>query len=213
MVTAMTCLECGAAMVRDVRPQTLRYRGAIQEIQQAGWYCVADVAHDVMLDPDDEAAYQPQADAFATRVDEARPVPAGVPRCPDCGEPTARATRRLAWTYKGQTIEYVQPGWFCPIDTSHDVVLDEGDSATTEGLLLAHRAEVEGLPGPSEVKRIRERLGLSQRAAGDLLGGGIRAFHKYEKGEQQVTKAVAVLLRLLDRHPELVDEIRGDRAA
>ena len=41
------------------------------------------------------------------------------------------------------------------------------------------------------------------------------AFHKYEKGEVATTRSVAVLLRLLDRHPDLLEEIGGreDRAA
>lgn len=213
--TDMKCLECDAAMVRDVRVQVLRYRGQHHDIDQAGWFCTADPSHDAVLDPDAELAYQTAADAFCARIDAASPIPAGVPRCPDCAEGMARETRRATWTYKGRTLEFAQPGWYCTANPAHDVVLDEADSTVTAPILLAHRAAVEGLPGPAEVRRIRQKLGLSQRQAGELLGGGIRAFHKYEKGEQQVTKAVAVLLGLLDRHPDLVAELRGrdDRAA
>jgi hypothetical protein len=39
------------------------------------------------------------------------------------------------------------------------------------------------------------------------------AFHKYEKGEIAMTRSGALLLRLLDRHPELLAEIVGQRAA
>ena len=35
---------------------------------------------------------------------------------------------------------------------------------------------------PEEIRAIRERLGLSQVEAGELLGGGPRAFTKYESG-------------------------------
>ena len=35
---------------------------------------------------------------------------------------------------------------------------------------------------PDEIRAIRERLGLSQVEAGELLGGGPRAFTKYEAG-------------------------------
>ena len=35
---------------------------------------------------------------------------------------------------------------------------------------------------PDEIRAIREGLGLSQADAGELLGGGPRAFTKYEAG-------------------------------
>lgn len=47
---------------------------------------------------------------------------------------------------------------------------------------------------PDEVRAIRESLGLSQAAAGELIGGGPRAFAKYESGE---TKPSASLVKLL----------------
>lgn len=97
----------------------------------------------------------------------------------------------------------------------HGPVLDQADILTIEAVILSLRTEVEGTLPAAEVQRIRRRLGLSQRHAGRLLGGGPMAFHKYEKGEVAITRSVAVLPRLLDRHPELLGEIPGrqDRAA
>jgi hypothetical protein len=41
----------------------------------------------------------------------------------------------------------------------------------------AFRASVDAEPlVPTEVRRIRKKLGLSQREAGEIFGGGIRAF-------------------------------------
>ena len=118
-------------------------------------------------------------------------------------------TRPRSVAYKGKRLVVEQPGWYCELDPSHDAVLEEADILATEPALLAFRAEVEGSMAPTEVARIRSRLGLSQRQAGRLLGGGPMAFYKYEKGEVAVTRAVSILLRLLDRHPELLAEI-GD---
>jgi HTH-type transcriptional regulator/antitoxin MqsA len=50
---------------------------------------------------------------------------------------------------------------------------------------------------PSEVALVRERLGLSQRKAGELLGGGPRAFQKYEAGTQAVSAPMSNLLRVV----------------
>ena len=33
------CHECGGAMVRDVRPRTITYKGHSEDVQMPGWYC------------------------------------------------------------------------------------------------------------------------------------------------------------------------------
>ena len=63
------------------------------------------------------------------------------------------------------------------------------------------------------MRRIRKKLGLSQKEAGEIFGGGIRAFSQYERGETRQGKALDKLLRLLNRHTDLLDEIRGKDAA
>lgn len=69
-------------------------------------------------------------------------------------------------------------------------------------------AEVDEVLGPQEVTKVREKLGLSQRAAGELLGGGPRAFQKYEAGKQAVSTPMSNLLRLLVNDPSRLDELR-----
>jgi len=44
------------------------------------------------------------------------------------------------------------------------------------------KARSENLPEPEEIRRIRKKLCLSQEKAGLLIGGGPRAFQKYESG-------------------------------
>ena len=58
-----------------------------------------------------------------------------------------------------------------------------------------------------EIRRIRHKLGLSQAAAARLTGGGHNAFSRYERGEAAPLPAVVNLLRLLDRHPELLKDL------
>ena len=71
-------------------------------------------------------------------------------------------------------------------------------------------ADVDEVLGPHEVTQVREKLGLSQRAAGELLGGGPRAFQKYEAGKQAVSAPMSNLLRLLANDPTRVNELRAD---
>lgn len=58
-----------------------------------------------------------------------------------------------------------------------------------------------------EIRRIRKKLGLSQAAAARLTGGGHNAFSRYERGEATPLPAVINLFRLLDKHPELLQEL------
>ena len=51
---------------------------------------------------------------------------------------------------------------------------------------------------PDEIRAIRERLGLTQVQAGELIGGGPRAFTKYESGISKPSAALVRLLRVLD---------------
>lgn len=66
---------------------------------------------------------------------------------------------------------------------------------------------------PHEIRRIREKLGLSQVEAGELLGGGPRAFTKYESGTIKPTAATANLLRLLDAKPSAIATLSGGKVA
>lgn len=62
---------------------------------------------------------------------------------------------------------------------------------------------------PSDIRRIRERVGLSQAEAGELLGGGPRAFTKYENGTIKPSASVANLLRTLDANPGALSILAG----
>ena len=65
---------------------------------------------------------------------------------------------------------------------------------------------------PDEIKIIREELGLSQRQAGEILGGGPDAFAKYESGMRTPSTACANLLRILKAHPNTLRILHSDRA-
>jgi HTH-type transcriptional regulator/antitoxin MqsA len=45
--------------------------------------------------------------------------------------------------------------------------------------------------------------------AADIFGGGANAFSRYENGKTKPSLALVKLLELLDRHPELLEEVRA----
>ena len=65
---------------------------------------------------------------------------------------------------------------------------------------------------PDEIRRIRTRLSLSQVKAGEVFGGGPRAFTKYEAGTTKPTSSTVRLLRLLDVNPSLLRQLSGSGA-
>lgn len=75
-------------------------------------------------------------------------------------------------------------------------------AAAGDALVLAVRKRT-----GDEIRRIRTKLGLSQLAASQLTGGGHNAFSRYERGEVMPMPSVLNLLKLLDRHPELLAEL------
>lgn len=82
------------------------------------------------------------------------------------------------------------------------------DMAASDTAIRALKEEMEGIPAPETIRRVREKLKLSQREAGGLLKVGESAFDKYERGLIEPSGPTSQLLRLLDSHPELVDELR-----
>ena len=64
---------------------------------------------------------------------------------------------------------------------------------------------------PDDIRRIREKLGLSQVEAGELLGGGPRAFTKYEGGAIKPAASIANILRMLDANPAALATLTGKK--
>jgi len=108
--------------------------------------------------------------------------------------------------YKDQEKRIKTRGWWC--SACDEAIFDGKALAAREAAFLEHKAEIDGVLGPKEVTAIREKLGLSQRAASELLGGGPRSFQKYESGTQAVSVPMSNLLRLLSRDPSRLEELR-----
>jgi HTH-type transcriptional regulator/antitoxin MqsA len=130
---------------------------------------------------------------------------------PETGKLLRRDVRATIIRYKGLERTVDLPGWY-PEDDD-DGIISGADGRVADDALREMKAEIASLPRPEEVRRIRLRLKLSQRRAGEILGGGPRAFQKYESGEVIVSRPMANLLMLLDQDPSLLNRLIADRAA
>jgi len=122
------------------------------------------------------------------------------PVCPKTGAPMHRDVRPMTLTYKGESITVDMPGWYC--ESSDESIHTGRDAAVSDRALNRLKARSEGLLEPEEIRRIRRKLGLSQAAAGQMIGGGPRAFQKYESGDLLPSRAISSALRLLDHDPK-----------
>ncbi len=128
-------------------------------------------------------------------------------RCPECGGPMVWETRDDWIEYQGHRRTFNSTGWWC---TKCGEGILAGEELSKGFRVHAElRAEIDGVLSPPEVRAIRERLGLSQLEAGRILGGGPRAFQKYESGATPPSVPMAQLLRLLANDPKRIEELRA----
>ncbi|MHB1014302.1 MAG: type II toxin-antitoxin system MqsA family antitoxin [Desulfurivibrionaceae bacterium] len=126
---------------------------------------------------------------------------------PETGAPMYRGVRPLTLTYKEKSITFDMPGWYC--DQSEESIHTGEDMKVSDRMLNLLKARSEGLLEPEEIRRIRKKLHLSQEAAGLLIGGGPRAFQKYESGSLLPSRAVSSALVLLDHDPEALSVLKA----
>lgn len=128
--------------------------------------------------------------------------------CPQCGALMERSDvhAETIW-FEDESLRLENlSGWFC---TACDEAIFDDESACRYGAagdtLIARVRERK----QADIRRIRKKLRLTQIEAGELVGVGKIAFSRYERGESQPPGPLVKLLRLIDRHPELLAEIRA----
>ena len=131
---------------------------------------------------------------------------------PETGEKLSRDVRPFTVRHGGRERVVQLPGWY-PVKKGAEGVHIGADMDVVDRTLVELKAEVQGVLKPDEVRAIRLRLKLSQRKAGEILGGGPRAFQKYESGEVLVSRPMTQLLRLLSRDPKRLQELLRRSAA
>lgn len=131
-------------------------------------------------------------------------------KCPMCAAAElVQDTRDLPYTYKGETtVLPAVSGEFCP--ACGEAVLGAEESARISALMLEFNKQVNAsIVDPTFIARVRKKLALDQREAAQIFGGGVNAFSRYESGKTKPPLALVKLLKVLDRHPDLLAEVRA----
>ena len=122
---------------------------------------------------------------------------------PETGEKLERGIRPLLITYKGLEETVDMPGWYP--ENGDDGIYSKEDRKIYGKTLRRLKARYEKLLLPEEIKNVRTQLHLSQEEAGNRIGGGPRAFQKYESGEVLPSRAISNLLTILAKEPTMID--------
>lgn len=130
-------------------------------------------------------------------------------KCPSCAAAElVHDIRDMPYIYKGEsTIIPAVTGDFCP--ACGEVVLDRTESTRISTAMLEFNKQVNAsIVDPGFIASVRKKLALDQREAAEIFGGGVNAFSRYENGKTKPPLALVKLFKVLDRHPELLAEVR-----
>lgn len=130
-------------------------------------------------------------------------------KCPVCGyEELHTVTRDLPYSYRGETVVIKGlSGQYC--SSCQEMILEGQDLQRFSDEAAAWNRQVNAaVIDPAFVSAIRKKLKLTQKEASKIFGGGPNAFSRYETGKALPPPSLVQLLRLLDNHPALLEEIR-----
>lgn len=131
-------------------------------------------------------------------------------KCPACGAATLiHDVRDITYTYKGEaTVIPAVTAEFCSACDEYITDATESDRVMRE--MQAFNKQVNAaIVDPLFIASVRKKLNLGQREAAEIFGGGVNAFSRYENGKTKPPLALVKLLKVLDRHPDLMNEVRS----
>lgn len=133
-------------------------------------------------------------------------------KCPTCGiGKLVAAARDVPYTYKGKSrVIRAVKGQYCDNPKCGEIVMEMGESVRTSREMMAFNKAVNGKLTPIDLLlTVRRRFNLTQQQAAKVFGGGPNAFSRYESGKTRPPRALVQLFKVLDKHPDLFEEVAG----
>lgn len=127
-------------------------------------------------------------------------------KCHECGSGMIEKTIDETLELDGQSLTlHDMHGHFC--DSCGEGVWDEKSyhrySEGQEALIRSVRGNV-----GSDIRRIRKKLKLTQKDLAEIFGLGKLSFSRYESGKTRPPAYFIKLMKLIERHPDLLNEMR-----
>jgi HTH-type transcriptional regulator/antitoxin MqsA len=131
-------------------------------------------------------------------------------KCSACGATDlVHDVRDMPYTYKGEsTVIPNVAGDYC--QACDEAILGVDESQRISAAMLEFNKKINASTvAPEFIVSVRKKLALDQREAAEIFGGGVNAFSRYETGKTRPPIALVKLLKVLDRHPELLGEVKA----
>jgi len=133
-------------------------------------------------------------------------------KCPACGNPELVAKiQDETLVHGGQSLTlHSMKGDFCTA-CGEGIWDDESYRRYTE----AQAAIIRAVKGDvsADIRRIRKSLKLTQTELSECVGIGKVAFSRYERGETRPPAPLVKLLKLVERHPDLIAEMNESNSS
>jgi len=123
---------------------------------------------------------------------------------PETGKTLKRDVRPMLVQYGSMSREVQLPGWY-PDDEDEGIHTGVDLKAADEAFAELRQAYA------AHVLKVRLSLNLTQEEAGEIIGGGKRAFQKYESGKAPPSDAAVGLIEILAKSPKQLDVLRALR--
>lgn len=129
-------------------------------------------------------------------------------KCPGCGKSElVTKVQEETLSYGGQSLTlHSMKGDFC-------TACGEGiwDEESYRRYTEAQTAIIRAVKGDvsADIRRIRKSLKLTQTELSKVVGIGKVAFSRYERGETRPPAPLVKLLKLVERHPDLLAEMNS----
>ena len=128
--------------------------------------------------------------------------------CPICSSNKIEPQKvKEVFEYKGQRKEFENYEIF-RCNSCEEEFVNEDYLKTIKKEIRDFHHEVDGLLTSYEIKRIRKEFGYNQEDFGNLLGGGKKAFARYENGSVSQSRPMNNLLKVIDKMPEALDVLQ-----
>lgn len=131
--------------------------------------------------------------------------------CPVCGsDQLLEVVRPELFQYQGhsKTIEDYRS---IECQKCGEVFATEESLKRSEPVLRDLQRMADHLLTSSQIRQVRESLGYTQDDFGMLLGGGKKAFARYERGTVTQARSMDNLLRVLKAYPEALSVLQSER--
>lgn len=120
--------------------------------------------------------------------------------CPICGEGyLAHRVEKNEVEYNSQSAQL--DCYYSVCDSCGSEQASPNQTRDNKRAMMAFKKQVDGLLTGTELKALRQRLGINQTQAAAIFGGGPVAFSKYENDDVMQSEAMDKLLRVASEFP------------